>query len=458
MRKSFLKRYDEIKDGRILDELEEKIHNNTANKEEVRKYRVLRRVEKNMYKIDTILDIQDDLDLKAIKLEHEIDDLYDEKEELEKREKELDDSLVEDSKQNEKIIELKAQAIKESEDLEKELVELKKSETEVDNKLKQDLSAEEKAIALREKVDVQSKLRSNSRKFADVQAKIGRFNGWDANPIRPNQENVNQEKEKIAKRKDEVSKELVVKENQYNDVRNKSARCDLLVSNLLKGRRWDEVEKSLDGFKDRKFEITDTNKRLSEKVVKTDKSKTAVNNDKDNKGIIDNPSDKDIAEIEAGLNKEAARLTKEAKSSNQKEKEVKEEAEKESDELPAVKKEKGIGAFFRKIKDTLAKIFIKEEKTKTETVDAPAEPEKATPVVDKNRDILAEELVKSDKDRFREVLKYAVENGIDDAADKVEADKEEKWAKFKEEANKRTAERYEEDSQKKQEYHDKDAR
>ena len=174
-------------------------------------------------------------------------------------------------------------------------------------------------------------------------------------------------------------------DEKQNDLKNKSARCDLVIVNLLKGRNLDDISVQLDNYQNRTFKCNEklSNRRKARKEDKTKDAEPEI-------------SDEELTEIEKGLERETKKIENKAR------KETALTTESEfTKKHPRLAK---IGNWFKNI-------FSKKEKNGQTVKNAPEKEAKIEK--DVNKDKAIEDIVNSNENDFKKYLKDITKNGYD---------------------------------------------
>lgn len=423
MREKYKKIYEQIKSGELKDkisELQVKIDEKTATKEEYKEFKTLQTVLSNESKIDNVIEMKDIFEKEAESIEDEY---------LRR-------------KNNPSKQKLESEITK----LDAEIQKLTKREEDLNAKLKTNLSNDEKAKVEGELAKVRRNIDTNNSKFADTQRKIS---------------DIDENKEEKNKYSEMSDKKL---EARYNNVKNKSAKCDLVLANLLTGKSWDTIDKKLDGFQNRKFSAKEGIKnRLERKAEEKAKAeaeaeKTETEAEKDNteanEGRTDTEGTENVSkkdpEAEIGKDEEPDKDEEPAKG----EKTGEDEEHAKGEEETALVKQSRFAKMFptfakwgRAIKEKFAKLFAKkgkEEPAEEEPVieeteisvdeSAIAKELKEQEMKDKFYEKQAEELITSTGKKFKDQYKVVVDQGMDKTVDDRLSDAKERLAEAKQKA------------------------
>lgn len=351
MREKYKKMYEELKSGekdKRLEELKNKIVEKTATQQEYKEAKRIEKGKENLEKVESVMKLQEKIDAEASKVIGTINRINSKN----KITEELDKKLVE---------------------LEEELAKIEEEKSKIQEELKT-ATGENKAVLTLKLRETNTKIGENNSKYQKaLQDKLNIQNTKDV---------------EIEKYGQMTMEEL---DEKQNDLRNKSARCDLVIVNLLKGRNLDDISVQLDNYQKRTFKSDE--KLSNRKVRKEEKTKET------------SPEipDEELEEIEKGLEKETKKIVNEAK------KETALTTEPEfAKKHPRLAK---IGNWFKNI-------FSKKEKSGQAVMENAIEKEtniEKEPKVEKNvnKDKAIEDIVNSNENDFKKYLKDITKNGYD---------------------------------------------
>lgn len=344
MREKYKKMYEELKSGekdQRLEELKNKIVEKTATQQEYKEAKRIEKGKENLEKVESVMKLQEKIDAEASKVIGTINRINSKN----KITEELDKKLVE---------------------LEEELAKIEEEKSKIQEELKT-ATGENKAVLTLKLRETNTKIGENNSKYQKaLQDKLNIQNTKDV---------------EIEKYGQMTMEEL---DEKQNDLRNKSARCDLVIVNLLKGRNLDDISVQLDNYQNRTFKSDE--KLSNRKVRKEEKAKETS----------PEISDEELTEIEKGLERETKKIENKAR------KETALTTESEfAKKHPRLAK---IGNWFKNI-------FSKKEKSGQTVENAP----KNEPKVEKNvnKDKAIEDIVNSNENDFKKYLKDITKNGYD---------------------------------------------
>lgn len=344
MREKYKKMYEELKSGekdQRLEELKNKIVEKTATQQEYKEAKRIEKGKENLEKVESVMKLQEKIDAEASKVIGTINRINSKN----KITEEIDKKLVE---------------------LEEELAKIEEEKSKIQEELKT-ATGENKAVLTLKLRETNTKIGENNSKYQKaLQDKLNIQNTKDV---------------EIEKYGQMTMEEL---DEKQNDLRNKSARCDLVIVNLLKGRNLDDISVQLDNYQNRTFKSDE--KLSNRKVRKEEKAKETS----------PEISDEELTEIEKGLERETKKIENKAR------KETALTTESEfAKKHPRLAK---IGNWFKNI-------FSKKEKSGQTVENAP----KNEPKVEKNvnKDKAIEDIVNSNENDFKKYLKDITKNGYD---------------------------------------------
>ena len=346
MREKYKKMYEELKSGekdKRLEELKNKIVEKTATQQEYKEAKRIEKGKENLEKVESVMKLQEKIDAEASKVIGTINRINSKN----KIPEELDKKLVE---------------------LEEELAKIEEEKSKIQEELKT-ATGENKAVLTLKLRETNTKIGENNSKYQKaLQDKLNIQNTKDV---------------EIEKYGQMTMEEL---DEKQNDLRNKSARCDLVIVNLLKGRNLDDISIQLDNYQNRTFKCNEklSNRRKARKEDKTKDAEPEI-------------SDEELTEIEKGLERETKKIENKAR------KETALTTESEfAKKHPRLAK---IGNWFKNI-------FSKKEKSGQAVMENAIEKE---PKVEKNvnKDKAIEDIVNSNENDFKKYLKDITKNGYD---------------------------------------------
>lgn len=344
MREKYKKMYEELKSGekdQRLEELKNKIVEKTATQQEYKEAKRIEKGKENLEKVESVMKLQEKIDAEASKVIGTINRINSKN----KITEELDKKLVE---------------------LEEELAKIEEEKSKIQEELKT-ATGKDKAVLTLKLRETNTKIGENNSKYQKaLQDKLNIQNTKDV---------------EIEKYGQMTMEEL---DEKQNDLRNKSARCDLVIVNLLKGRNLDDISVQLDNYQNRTFKSDE--KLSNRKVRKEEKAKETS----------PEISDEELTEIEKGLERETKKIENKAR------KETALTTESEfAKKHPRLAK---IGNWFKNI-------FSKKEKSGQTVENAP----KNEPKVEKNvnKDKAIEDIVNANENDFKKYLKDITKNGYD---------------------------------------------
>ena len=345
MREKYKKMYEELKSGekdKRLEELKNKISEKTATQQEYKEAKRIEKAKENLAKVESVMKLQGKIDAEASKVIGTINRINSKN----KITEELDKKLVE---------------------LEEELTKIEEEKSKIQEELKT-ATGKDKAVLTLKLRETNTKIGENNSKYQKaLQDKLNIQNTKDV---------------EIEKYGQMTIEEL---DEKQNDLRNKSARCDLVIVNLLKGRNLDDISVQLDNYQNRTFKSDEklSNRRKARKEDKTKDAEPEI-------------SDEELNEIEKGLERETKKIENKAR------KETALTTESEfAKKHPRLAK---IGNWFKNI-------FSKKEKSGQTVENAP----KNEPKVEKNvnKDKAIEDIVNANENDFKKYLKDITKNGYD---------------------------------------------
>lgn len=373
MREKYKKMYEELKSGekdKRLEELKNKISEKTATQQEYKEAKRIEKAKENLAKVESVMKLQGKIDAEASKVIGTINRINSKN----KITEELDKKLVE---------------------LEEELTKIEEEKSKIQEELKT-ATGKDKAVLTLKLRETNTKIGENNSKYQKaLQDKLNIQNTKDV---------------EIEKYGQMTIEEL---DEKQNDLRNKSARCDLVIVNLLKGRNLDDISVQLDNYQNRTFK---SDEKLSNRIKTRREEKT--------KDVDPEISDETLTEIEKGLEKETEKIVDEAK------KETSLTTETEfAKKHPRLAK---IGNWFKNM-------FSKKEKNvKSVTEQVKDKPEETKIEKNTNKDKAIEDIVNSNENDFKKYLKDIAENGYDKTIEEKAMEnmerKQEKLKKAKEQA------------------------
>ena len=344
MREKYKKMYEELKSGekdQRLEELKNKIIEKTATQQEYKEAKRIEKAKENLVKVESVMKLQEKINAEASKVIGTINRINSKN----KITEELDKKLVE---------------------LEEELAKIEEEKSKIQEELKT-ATGKDKAVLTLKLRETNTKIGENNSKYQKaLQDKLNIQNTKDV---------------EIEKYGQMTMEEL---DEKQNDLRNKSARCDLVIVNLLKGRNLDDISVQLDNYQNRTFKSDE--KLSNRKVRKEEKAKETS----------PEISDEELTEIEKGLERETKKIENKAR------KETALTTESEfAKKHPRLAK---IGNWFKNI-------FSKKEKSGQTVENAP----KNEPKVEKNvnKDKAIEDIVNANENDFKKYLKDITKNGYD---------------------------------------------
>ena len=233
--KKWEKEFEKFSRGEFDDrynELSDKISNKTCTKDELKEFKRLDLVKKNLTKVKNIMEYRDKLNHEREIIEGEI-----------KRRQEA------------------RNLNKEKEDLEKENADLLLEMDEINSKLKQkDLSEEDRKKLENDKKQSIEKRNKNNEKFLDNQQKM--------------ENNLSGDNKYMAKISDkELEEEKVLRST-------KISKCNMACNNLMQGKSWEAIEVKLDNWENYKGKKGQVDK-LKNSIEKDNALKENVSQDKD---------------------------------------------------------------------------------------------------------------------------------------------------------------------------------
>ena len=415
MREKYKEIYSKYKSGGMdtrLGELKVKLENKTINSEEYKEMQKIEKVKQNIVKVDNVIKLKEVLDTEAKKIEKQLQTA-------------LDLKPAVDFKQ------LNANTKK----LEKELETLYSKKAELKEKIK-NASEEEKSKLESKLSEVDKKIDENNAKFAKNE----------------------QDKQKFSQEEIQNINKL---ESKFNDLKNKSARCDIAILNLLKGYSWNTIEIQQDKFQNRTFKC---NEKLSEKKGSPLKENIKITSSNVKEVEPKAIESLEVKDVESKITDSSDKKDIEPKSTSTSLVETT-EFEKKHPRLAKIKK------FFKNIFarkdyeelddeeiddeeiDEPNTTSVKSEKTerKTESKEQLIEKQEEVKVQDNSK--FDKKIIESKEDEFRKYLKDITEKGYEESARQFEnTDKERKLEilkKAKEEAYKRETEKFGEEYAKK---------
>lgn len=344
MREKYKKMYEELKSGekdQRLEELKNKIVEKTATQQEYKEAKRIEKGKENLEKVESVMKLQEKIDAEASKVIGTINRINSKN----KITEELDKKLVE---------------------LEEELAKIEEEKSKIQEELKT-ATGKDKAVLTLKLRETNTKIGENNSKYQKaLQDKLNIQNTKDV---------------EIEKYGQMTMEEL---DEKQNDLRNKSARCDLVIVNLLKGRNLDDISVQLDNYQNRTFKSDE--KLSNRKVRKEEKAKETS----------PEISDEELTEIEKGLERETKKIENKAR------KETALTTESEfAKKHPRLAK---IGNWFKNI-------FSKKEKSGQTVENAPKNEQKVEKNVNKDKAI--EDIVNANENDFKKYLKDITKNGYD---------------------------------------------
>ena len=345
MREKYKKMYEELRSGekdKRLEELKRKISEKKAIQQEYKEAKRIEKGKENLEKVESVMKLQEKIDAEVSKVIGTINRINSKN----KITEELDKKLVE---------------------LEEELTKIEEEKSKIQEELKT-ATGKDKAVLTLKLRETNTKIGENNSKYQKaLQDKLNIQNTKDV---------------EIEKYGQMTIEEL---DEKQNDLRNKSARCDLVIVNLLKGRNLDDISVQLDNYQNRTFKSDEklSNRRKARKEDKTKDAEPEI-------------SDEELNEIEKGLERETKKIENKAR------KETALTTESEfAKKHPRLAK---IGNWFKNI-------FSKKEKSGQTVENAP----KNEPKVEKNvnKDKAIEDIVNANENDFKKYLKDITKNGYD---------------------------------------------
>lgn len=345
MREKYKKMYEELKSGekdQRLEELKNKIIEKTATQQEYKEAKRIEKAKENLVKVESVMKLQEKINAEASKVIGTINRINSKN----KITEELDKKLVE---------------------LEEELAKIEEEKSKMQEELKT-ATGENKAVLTVKIKEENKKIEENNSKYQKaLQSKL----------------NIENTKDVELGKYDKMTMEEL--DEKQNDLRNKSARCDLVIVNLLKGRNLDDISVQLDNYQNRTFKCNEklSNRRKARKEDKTKDAEPEI-------------SDEELTEIEKGLERETKKIENKAR------KETALTTESEfAKKHPRLAK---IGNWFKNI-------FSKKEKNGQTVKNAPEKEAKIEK--DVNKDKAIEDIVNSNENDFKKYLKDITKNGYD---------------------------------------------
>lgn len=345
MREKYKKMYEELKSGekdQRLEELKNKIIEKTATQQEYKETKRIEKAKENLVKVESVMKLQEKINAEASKVIGTINRINSKN----KITEELDKKLVE---------------------LEEELAKIEEEKSKMQEELKT-ATGENKAVLTVKIKEENKKIEENNSKYQKaLQSKL----------------NIENTKDVELGKYDKMTMEEL--DEKQNDLRNKSARCDLVIVNLLKGRNLDDISVQLDNYQNRTFKCNEklSNRRKARKEDKTKDAEPEI-------------SDEELTEIEKGLERETKKIENKAR------KETALTTESEfAKKHPRLAK---IGNWFKNI-------FSKKEKNGQTVKNAPEKEAKIEK--DVNKDKAIEDIVNSNENDFKKYLKDITKNGYD---------------------------------------------
>ncbi len=357
MREKYIKIYGELKSGekdKRLEELKNKINEKTATQQEYKEAKRIEKAKENLEKVESVMKLQRKVNAEILKVEGTINRINTNN----KFSEQLDKTLI---------------------DLEEELKKIEDERRRNQEELK--TATEENKATLTAKIEEANReIEENNFKYQKaVQSKLNIENTKNVELGQYGKMTIEELNEK------------------QNDLKNKSARCDLVIVNLLKGRNLDDISVQLDNYQNRTFKCDEklSNRR---KTIKKDKVKDTELE----------MSDEKLAEIEKGLERETRKIENEVR------KETALTTESEfAKKHPRLAK---IGNWFKNIFSKKAKSEqavenVQEKETK---IERRTKGEKETRVEkDANKDKVIEDIINSNENDFKKYLKDITKNGYD---------------------------------------------
>ena len=345
MREKYKKMYEELKSGekdQRLEELKNKIIEKTATQQEYKEAKRIEKAKENLVKVESVMKLQEKINVEASKVIGTINRINSKN----KITEELDKKLVE---------------------LEEELAKIEEEKNKMQEELKT-ATGENKAVLTVKIKEENKKIEENNSKYQKaLQSKL----------------NIENTKDVELGKYDKMTMEEL--DEKQNDLKNKSARCDLVIVNLLKGRNLDDISVQLDNYQNRTFKCNEklSNRRKARKEDKTKDAEPEI-------------SDEELTEIEKGLERETKKIENKAR------KETALTTESEfAKKHPRLAK---IGNWFKNI-------FSKKEKNGQTVKNAPEKEAKIEK--DVNKDKAIEDIVNSNENDFKKYLKDITKNGYD---------------------------------------------
>lgn len=367
MREKYKKMYEELKSGekdQRLEELKNKIIEKTATQQEYKEAKRIEKGKENLEKVESVMKLQEKIDAEASKVIGTINRINSKN----KITEELDKKLVE---------------------LEEELAKIEEEKSKIQEELKT-ATGENKAVLTLKLKETNSKIGENNSKYQKaLQNKLNIESTKDV---------------ELGKYGKMTMEEL---DEKQNDLRNKSARCNLVIVNLLKGRNLDDISVQLDNYQNRTFK---SDEKLSNRIKARKEEK--------HKDVDEEISNETLTEIEKGLEKETEKIVDEAK------KETSLTTETEfAKKHPKLAK---IGNWFKNI-------FSKKEKNVKIDAETVKDNQKETKQEkNTNKDKAIEEIVNSNENDFKKYLKDITKNGYDKTVEeKAMEDSERRKEKLK---------------------------
>lgn len=233
--KNFNEIYSNIKNGNldtILKDLQTKIDERSASKEEFQKMDMYTNIKNNVSKIDNILEFKAKLEKERTNIDSEIAKI--------KSIPNLEDKINE--------LNVQMQALQ----TEKQTIQETLSKT--------DLKDEERAKLEQRVGKIDLELAKNNNEFS-----------------------INQKKMAFAKSSKEHSIEDISElENKKMEISSQISKCNMIVNNLIQGKSWDYVEMKLDNWKDRRFTSKEPISQKAEPIkgeAKTNEPETVKNSE-----------------------------------------------------------------------------------------------------------------------------------------------------------------------------------
>ena len=226
-----------------MKEIQEKLDNKTANKEDYDKLMKMKKIESNIDKVTNILELKNKLYEQIKEIEAELAK-REENKEVESKQSEQDKSIFDEAKALQEELE-KIEA--EKEEVKKELKEKAKNNT---------LTLEEKALLDQKLSELDSKLEENNSKYTKNAEALKNIKERkpESKPVMKTNKFSGISNEELDKKKFDLSSKI--------------SKCNMVAGNLMKGMNWDSIEIKLEKWQDKKYFPKD-GKPLTEKPLLT---------------------------------------------------------------------------------------------------------------------------------------------------------------------------------------------